>query len=55
MANLLKLSEKIEKYYIRPKNMYNFDEKGFLISIYHAMKRIILIHELRTRKIMGAS
>ncbi|PVH98908.1 hypothetical protein DM02DRAFT_471042, partial [Periconia macrospinosa] len=35
------LHEKIEKYRIRPSNIYNFDEKGFLLGLCRTMKRIV--------------
>jgi hypothetical protein len=31
----------IKKYYIMAKNLYNYDEKGFLISHLSAIKRIM--------------
>ena len=34
------LKEKIEKYKIKEHNMYNIDEKGFLISVLNKSKRI---------------
>ncbi|EFR03583.1 hypothetical protein MGYG_06581 [Nannizzia gypsea CBS 118893] len=36
--------EAIAKYNITPENIYNFDEKGFLIGLEHAVKRIIPIY-----------
>lgn len=51
----MKLSEKIEKYHIRPQNTYNFDEKGFLIGVCHAAKRIVPIEHLQKKKTLGAS
>jgi len=49
------LQEKVEKYHIRPSNIYNFDEKGFLLGICRTMKRIISINQLRTKKLLGAN
>ena len=34
------LSRKIEEYRIEPQNMYNMDEKGFLMGVLSKMKRI---------------
>jgi hypothetical protein len=45
----------IEKYNITAENMYNCDEKGFLLGLAHAVKRIISIHARKTGRIMGAS
>lgn len=36
------LAQVIQKYNITPNNLYNFDEKGFLISIGHSIKRVII-------------
>ena len=33
--------------------MWNIDEKGFLISIYQALKRIILVKSIKTRQYRG--
>jgi hypothetical protein len=49
------LIEGIEKYNITAENMYNCDEKGFLLGLAHAVKRIISIHARKTGRIMGAS
>ena len=46
---LAKLQQKIETYHIRPQNNYNFDEKGFLIGICHALKRIMTLHQRKTK------
>lgn len=51
----MQLKEKIDKYHIRPANIYNFDEKGFLIGLCHAAKRIIMLDHLRRKKLLGAS
>ena len=37
------LEEKIRKYRIKPSNIYNMDEKGFLMRIYNTMKRVVFI------------
>jgi hypothetical protein len=49
------LQEKIEKYFITSRNIYNFDEKGFLIGLSKTFKRIVFIEHLRNKKILGAS
>ncbi|KAF2180862.1 hypothetical protein K469DRAFT_692415 [Zopfia rhizophila CBS 207.26] len=48
------LGEIIEIYHIRPGNIYNFDEKGFLLGICPAMKRILPIKYLRSKRVLGA-
>ena len=50
-----KLEEKIRKYRIKPSNMYNMDEKGFLMGICNTMKRIVSIKQLKSKKLLGAS
>ncbi|PVH90822.1 hypothetical protein DM02DRAFT_478438, partial [Periconia macrospinosa] len=34
------IGEKIEEYLIEPENIYNIDEKGFIISILRRHKRV---------------
>ena len=50
-----KLIAGIEKYNITAENMYNWDEKGFLLGLAHAVKRIMTLHAYKTGRIMGAS
>ena len=50
-----KLEEKIRKYRIKPFNMYNIDEKGFLMGVCNTMKRIVSIKQLKSKKLLGAS
>jgi hypothetical protein len=45
----------MEKYSITANNLYNWDEKGFLLSLAHAIKRIMTHDALKKGKIMGAS
>lgn len=45
----------MEKYNITAKNLYNWDEKGFLLSLARALKRIMTRHALKQGKIMGAA
>lgn len=45
----------MEKYRITAENMYNFDEKGSMIGIGQAVKRILTREELRSGKIIGDS
>ncbi|KAH7337901.1 hypothetical protein BKA66DRAFT_435382, partial [Pyrenochaeta sp. MPI-SDFR-AT-0127] len=47
------LGEIIKKYYIRPSNIYKFNKKGFLLGIYPAIKRIISIKYLRSKRVLG--
>jgi hypothetical protein len=42
-----KLMEKMEKYNITAKNLYNWDKKGFLLGLAHVVKRIMKRHALR--------
>jgi hypothetical protein len=42
------LSEKIEKHCITANNLYNFDEKGFLIGLGQTLKRIITLAALKS-------
>jgi hypothetical protein len=44
----------IEKYRITAENIYNFDEKGFLISFGRSLKRIITQEALRSGRITKA-
>ncbi|KGM92257.1 uncharacterized protein PADG_11441 [Paracoccidioides brasiliensis Pb18] len=43
------LNEKIKKYNIEPSNIYNFDEKGFLIDIDQATKQIIPVEAMKAK------
>ncbi|KAF2175824.1 hypothetical protein K469DRAFT_609322 [Zopfia rhizophila CBS 207.26] len=52
---LFKLQAKMELYHIRPRNTYNFDEKGFLLGICHSLKRIFAIRKLKSKRILGAT
>jgi hypothetical protein len=45
----------IEKYHIKPHNIHNFDEKGFLLGLCHSIKRIVKIQQLKSKKVIGAS
>lgn len=45
----------MEKYRITAENMYNFDEKRFMIGLGQAVKRIMTREELRRGKILGVS
>jgi DDE superfamily endonuclease len=49
------LIEKVEKYNITGENMYNWDEKGFILGLAHAVKRIMSLYALKLGRIMGAS
>jgi hypothetical protein len=48
-----KLQTKVEKFNIEAENIYNFDEKGFLIGKCLASKRIAPIHHLKSKKLLG--
>jgi hypothetical protein len=45
------LSEKIEKHCIIADNLYNFDEKEFLISLGQTLKRIITLAALKSGQV----
>ena len=47
--------ECIEKYHITAENIYNWDEKGFLIGLARALKRIFTINALKSGKLKGAA
>jgi hypothetical protein len=44
----------IEKHKVLPQNIWNLDEKGFLIGICHASKRIVPTRSLKSGRIKGA-
>ena len=44
----------IEKYRITAENIYNFDEKGFLMGLGRTMKRIIVQEALKSGRITKA-
>jgi hypothetical protein len=41
----------IERYYIIAENIYNFDEKGFLIRFSRSLKRVIAKEALKSKRI----
>jgi hypothetical protein len=45
------LSEKIEKHRITADNLYNFDEKGFLIGLGQTLKRIMTLAALKSGQV----
>ena len=45
----------MEKYRITAENMYNFDEKGFMIGVGQAVKCIMIREKLRGGEIIRAS
>ena len=52
---LFQLYEKIKKYSISASNIYNFNEKGFLIGLSRSTKRIISINALKSKRTVRAS
>lgn len=50
-----KLAEKIFKYRITKGNIYNMDEKRFLIGICTILRRIVARGQLENSKLLGAS
>jgi len=47
------VSRKIEQYGIQPRNMYNMDEKGFLICYFTKSKRVFTKALLKSGKLLG--
>jgi hypothetical protein len=45
------LSEKIEKHRITADNLYNFDEKGFLMGLGQTLKRIMTLAALQSGRV----
>jgi DDE superfamily endonuclease/Tc5 transposase DNA-binding domain len=52
---LYQLQEKLEKYNIQAHNVYNVDEKGFLIGFSRTKKRVVSIEGLKSKRVAGAS
>jgi len=48
------LIEGIEKYNITGKNIYNIDEKGFIIGLSNVVKRVMSLEALRSGRITNA-
>ena len=48
------MTKAIEKYLITADNIYNFDEKGFLIGFRRAMKRIMTLAALKSGRVTKA-
>jgi hypothetical protein len=44
----------IEKYRITAENIWNFDEKGFMIGYGHSFKRVIIKEALKSGRIKKA-
>ena len=55
MLTFIKLITGIEKYNITADNLYNWDEKGFLISQASSTKRILPQKALESGRIIGTS
>jgi hypothetical protein len=49
------LIETVEKYNITAENLYNWDEKGFLLGLARTLKRIMTLNAYKKGLIMGAS
>jgi hypothetical protein len=49
------LQEKLQKYDIQAQNIYNVDEKGFLLGFSRTKKRVVSIEGLKRKRIVGAS
>jgi hypothetical protein len=49
------VSSKIEQYGIQPQNMYNMDEKGFLIGYLTKSKRVFTKALFESGKLLGAA
>ena len=48
------MAEKVEKYHITADNLYNFDEKGFIIGFGRIIKRIITRLALESGRVTKA-
>jgi hypothetical protein len=48
---ILQLAQVIEKYNITADNIWNFDEKGFLIGWGHTIKRIISLKAYKSGRV----
>ena len=55
MLIYVQLREAIEKYYITAGNIYNWDEKGFLIGYAFFTKRIMSLEAYQSGRIQYAS
>ena len=53
-ANKIQIKQKIEQYYLPPQNVYNMDEKGFLIGVLQKTKRVFDINHLCSGILIGA-
>lgn len=51
----MKFTIVIKKYQITRKNIYNFDEKKLIIEVGITAIYIIILEEIRSRKIIGAN
>jgi len=49
----MKLKALIQKHHIKAINIWNFDEKGFLIGLIQKTKRIVPIKGLQKDRIRG--
>ena len=49
------LAEKILKYNILSENIYNINEKGFLLGFRCTSKRVVSLESLKRKQIVGAS
>lgn len=45
----------VEKYRITGENIYNFDEKGFMIGVGITSVRVMSLEEMRSGKIIGVN
>ncbi len=51
----IQLFERVERFHILPSNIYNFDEKGFLVGVSRKKKRIVTAVLLFTKQLFGFS
>jgi hypothetical protein len=49
------MHEKIQEYDVQPQDIYNMDEKGFLISRQQKVRRVFSRKYLKSGKLLGAS
>jgi DDE superfamily endonuclease/Tc5 transposase DNA-binding domain len=52
---MYQLRQKLDQYDIQAQNIYNVDEKGFLIGFSRTKKRIVSVEGLKSKRIAGAS
>jgi hypothetical protein len=49
------LQERIERFHILSQNIWNFDEKGFLIGVSMKCKRVIALAQYLAKQLLGVN